>query len=221
VVDIFDEVSSDLRSERAARLLRRYGILLVLAALLVLAGVGAQQFFTWYQARQNAAAAGAYLTIEGQINAVGQNISNVQRVADAQALTSFAANAPAGYRTLARLRAAGLYADAGQLGTAEGLWDAVAQDSAADPMLREVANLLWAQHALGTAPDAAVASRLAPLTDEQNPFHGLAQETQALMFLEQGKTDQAKALFSQIASDPGAPEGVRNRAQGLLAKLNG
>jgi hypothetical protein len=59
------------------------------------------------------------------------------------------------------------------------------------------------------------------MTDEQNPFHGLAQETQALMFLEQGKTDQAKALFSQIASDPGAPEGVRNRAQGLLAKLNG
>jgi hypothetical protein len=28
-------------------------------------------------------------------------------------------------------------------------------------------------------------------------------------------------LFSQLAMDPAAPDGVRNRADGLLAKLNG
>jgi hypothetical protein len=49
----------------------------------------------------------------------------------------------------------------------------------------------------------------------------LAQETQALMFLDEGNTPQAKALLAPIAADPRAPEGVRNRADGLLAKLNG
>jgi len=221
VVDIFDEVSDDLRTERAARLLRRYGGLLILAAVLVLLGVAGQQAYAWYQARENAAAATKYLAIGESIDAAGTNITNDQRTAGAKALTDFAATAPAGYRALARLRAAALYSGAGQLPAAEALWDDVAADGAADPLFRQIADLLWAQHALGSAPDADVASHLSGLTATGNPLHGLAQETQALMYLHEGKTDQAKALLSQIAADPGAPDGVRNRADGLLAKLNG
>jgi hypothetical protein len=220
VVDIFDEISDDLRAERAAKLLRRYGALLVLAAVLVLLGVAGQQVWQNYQTRQNNIAATKYLAITDQIdNQAG--ITNAQRQADAQQLTGFAATAPAGYRTLARLRAAGLYADAGQTPQAEAVWDAVSADSSADILLRQLADLLWAQHALGTAPDIAVAARLQPLTDTENIWHGLARETQALLYLHVGKKDQAKALFSEIASDPSAPEGVRNRADGLLAQLNG
>jgi hypothetical protein len=221
VVDIFDEVTEDLRTERAIGLVRRYGGLVIAAAVLVLIGVGAQQGWNWYQGKQNEKAAGAYLAVVGPIDAAGGNFSNAQREAGAQALTRFAATAPAGYRTLADLRAAGLYADAGLDAQAEAAWNAVAQDSSADPLLRGLANLLWAQHALGHAPDAQVLARLSPLTGEQNPYHGLAQETQALLYLHEGKIDLAKALLSQIASDPAAPDGVRNRADGLLAKLNG
>ncbi len=221
VVDIFDEVSDDLRAERAARLLRRYAGLLIAAAVLVLLGVGGQQGWQWYQARQNAAAATAYIAITDKIDAQGQNIGAADAVADARALTDFAAAAPAGYRSLARLRAAGLLAEAGKTANAEALWDEVAADSGADVLVRGLANLLWAEHALGTAPDDAVAARLEPLTAPENPYHALAQETQALLYLDEGKTDAAKALFAQISDDPNAPEGVRNRAGGLLAKLNG
>jgi hypothetical protein len=221
VVDIFDEISDDLRAEQAAKLLRRYGALLLLAAVVVLLGVAGQQVWQNIQTRQNAAAATQFLAITGQIDGQGPGITNAQRDVYAQQLTGFAATAPAGYRTLARLRAAGLYADAGQTSNAEAAWDAVSTDSGADTMLRQLADLLWAQHALGTAPDVEVAARLQPLTGSENFWHGLAQETQALLYLHEGKTDQAKALFSQIASDPSAPEGVRNRADGLLAQLNG
>jgi hypothetical protein len=221
VVDIFDEISDDLRAEQAAKLLRRYGGLLLLGAVLVLIAVAGQQLWQNYQARQNQAAATKYLAITSQIDAQAANITNAQRQADAQQLSGFAAGAPAGYRTLARLRAAGLYADAGQTDQAEALWNAVSADSGAEILLRQLSDLLWAQHALGTAPDVAVAARLQPLTGSENIWHGLAQETQALLYLHQGKTGQAKALFSEIASDPSAPEGVRNRADGLLAQLNG
>ena len=221
MVDIFDEISDDLRAEQAAKLLRRYGALLLLAAILVLLGVGAQQVWQNHQMRQNTAAATKFLAITGQIDTQGPAITNGQRTAYAQQLTGFAATAPAGYRTLARLRAAGLYADAGQASNAEAAWNAVSADTGADIMLRQLADLLWAQHALGTAPDGQVAARLQPLTGTENFWHGLAQETQALLYLHEGKKDQAKALFGEIASDPTAPEGVRNRADGLLAQLNG
>jgi hypothetical protein len=221
VADIFDEISDDLRTERALGLLRRFGGIFIAAAVLVLLAVSGDQIWLAYQARQSEAAATKFLAITQPIDALGGGMTNPQRISSAESLANFAANAPAGYRALANLRAAGLYADAGQTGAAEALWNDVSADNAADPMLRQLADLLWAQHALGTAPDEAVAARLAPLTVPENNWHGLAQETQALLYLHEGKTDQAKALFSQIASDPSAPEGVRNRADGLLAQLNG
>jgi len=221
VVDIFDEVSDDLRAERAARLLRRYGGLLIIAAVAVLIGVGSQQAWTWYQTRQNQQAATAYIAITDKIAAQGATPTTAQAITDAESLTNFANTAPAGYRSIARLRAAGLLADAGQTADAETLWNQIAADDAADPLLRGLANLLWAQHALGAAPDDQVADRLQPLTAPENAYHALAQETQALLYLNEGKTDSAKALFSQLAADPTAPDGVRNRAGGLLAKLNG
>jgi hypothetical protein len=221
VVDIFDEISEELRSERAAALLRRYGGVLLAAALLVLLAVAGQQFWQSYQTRQNEAAATKFLALTDQVDTLGSNITNPQRISAAQGLAGFAASAPVGYRTLANLRAAGLYAAAGQTDAAEGLWNDISADPAADPLLRQLADLLWAQHALGSAPDTAVLARLAPLAVPENSWHGLAQETQALLYVHEGKMNQAKALFSQIASDPTAPEGVRNRADGLLAQLNG
>jgi hypothetical protein len=221
VVDIFDEVSEDLRNERAVALAKRYGGLLVAALLLVLAGVGGQQFQAWYQQKQNNKAATAYLALTKPLDDAGTGLSSAQALAGAKSLTDFAAGAPEGYRTLADLRAAALYANAGQATQAEGLWNNVADDTSADPLLRDLANLLWAQHALGNAPDGDVLARLQPLTADTNAYHGLARETQALIYLHEGKNDLAKALLAQIAADPGSPDGVRNRAEGLLAKLNG
>ncbi len=221
MVDIFDEISEDLRAERAVALLRRYGVLFIGAAILVLLAVAGQQVWLSYQSRQNNAAAAKFLAITEQVDALGATITDLQRIANAQALANFADTAPAGYRTLADLRAAGLYAAAGKVPQAEALWNNVSADTVADPLLRQLANLLWAQHGLGSAPNAQVEARLDPLTGSENIWHGLAQETQALLYLHEGMTDQAKALFSQIASDPTAPEGVRNRADGLLAQLNG
>lgn len=221
MVDIFDEVSEDLRTERAVKLAKRYGALLIAACIAVLIGVAAEQAYGWYQGKRDDKAAMAYLALSQPIDAADGTLTASQDEADAAKLTRFAAGAPEGYKTLANLRAAALYADAGQTAQAEELWNTIADDGAADTLLRDLASLLWAQHALGQAPDAAVLARLKPLTGEENAYHGLAQETQALVYLHEGKTDLAKALFEQIASDPGAPDGVRNVADGLLAKLNG
>ena len=221
MVDIFDEVSDDLRTERAITLARRYGGLLILLLVLVLIGVGAKQAYHWQQGQRNDKAATAFLALTAPINQAPSNLDNAQRLKVAQSLTDFAATAPEGYKTLANFRAAALYNDAGQPAQAEALWTGIGRDGNADPLLRDLANLLWAQHALGTAPDVDVLARLKPLAAMSNPYHGLAQETQALLYLHEGKTDLAKALLSQIASDQAVPEGVRNRANGLLAQLNG
>ena len=65
MADIFDEVSEDLRAERAKRLAVRYGGWVLAAALLIVAGVAGWQV---WQAREAArSAAGA----DGTRHAVG------------------------------------------------------------------------------------------------------------------------------------------------------
>jgi hypothetical protein len=221
VPDIFDEVAEDLRHDQAVTLAKRYGAWLIAACVAVLAGVGGQQGWQAYQARQADQAAVQYLALTSTLDQSDTPPPADQAAQAAQALNNFAASAPQGYKTLANLRAAALYANTGQTAQAEALWTGVAQDSAADPLLRDLATLLWAQHAVGTAPDADVLARLQPLTLDTNPYHALARETQALVYLHEGNEAQAKVLLTQIAGDPNTTDNLRNRAQALLASLNG
>ncbi|MDA8249963.1 MAG: tetratricopeptide repeat protein [Rhodospirillales bacterium] len=213
--DIFDEVDEDLRADRARALLKRYGGALVAAAVLVVAAAGAWRAWQWYDARQVAAIADIYLAAMQ----TADTQKGPGRVAAAAQFAQVAADGRSGYRALAQLREAGLKADAGDLAGASALWDRVAGDGAADPLLRDLASLQWAMHNVDSAEPATVAARLAPLTAATGPFHALAEETQAMLDLRQGKITAARTTLAGLAQDVTAPPGVRRRAQGLLARI--
>jgi hypothetical protein len=219
VVDIFDEVEEDLRAERAQRLLKRYGGVLVALCLAVIAAGAGWQFWKWRQAQQDAAAATAYMTDSSLADS--PNLSPATRSAAISAFDVLAANAPEGYRTLARLRDAALRADGGDIAGAAGMWDQVATDSSADPLLRDLASLLWAGRQIDTGDPALLKARLAPLAAPGNPWRPLAQEQLALLDLRQGHDDAAKTALQNLANDVTAPGGVRGRAGALLSRLSG
>jgi len=217
VSDIFDEVDEELRAERAKKLLQRYAGLIIGAAILLVAAVGAWKARQWYEARETARVADAYLAAMREADAAGAP----EHQAALAGFANVAAAGMPGYRTLARLRAAALKADAGDLPTALALWNDVAADGSADRLLRDLASLEWAQHQIDSGDPALVAARLAPLGAADNPWHALAQEAQAMLALRQGKTAEARDTLKRLAQDVTAPEGVRRRANGLLAELGG
>src|SRR5262249_30023577 len=100
-------------------------------------------------------------------------------------------------------------------------WDRVAGDASADPLLRDLASLLWAQHQIDTGDPALLEARLKALVTPENPWRALAEEQLALLDLRQGKADRAKATLPRPAGDASAPGGVEGRASGLLARLGG
>lgn len=215
VVDIFDEVEEDLRADRANALLRRYGPALVGAAVLVVAVVAGWRAWQWYEGRQTAKLAGEYIAAMR----LADDTKGSGRMQAVPGFLSVAQQAGPGYRSLARLRAAALKADAGDLPGAAALWDAVAADSGADPLLRDLATLQWAMHEVDSADPATVAARLEPLTAPENAWHALAQETMAMLDLRRGHPDAAKDKLKALAQDITAPQGVRQRAEGLLGRL--
>jgi len=220
VVDIFDEVNEELRAEKAKQMLRRYGGLIVGACVLVVAGVAGWQGWQYWRTRQDIAAATAYLASLSRIEGVPV-LSDDRRQ---QALTGFEAltrDAPDGYRTLARLQAAALKADTGDLTGATALWDQVAADAAADPLLRDLASLLWASRQIDTGDPSLLESRLRPLIAPGNAWRTLAREQLALLLIRQDKRDDAKAELSKLTEDTTAPAGVRLRSRALLDRLGG
>lgn len=223
MVDIFDEVAEDLRAERTKALLMRYGGVLIAAAILVVAGVGAWKGWQWYRARQTATAATSFLQAMREADAVGpgHHLSNAAQTAALAGFARAGAIDGEGYRTLSRLRQAALQAEAGNLGAAAQLWDQVAGDASADPLLRGLASLLWVQHQLDAGDPAVIEARLKPLTVPGDTWRPLALEQQALLDLRTGAKDKARATLKQLSTDVTTPSGVRGRAGLLLAEIGG
>jgi hypothetical protein len=222
VVDIFDEVEEELRAERAQQLLKRYGGLIVAAALVVIGAAAGWQGWHWYQARRDAAAAMEYVTAMNLGDAAtSAGTSAASRTAAVAAFANVASSAPMGYATLAQLQEAALKADAGDVQGAATLWDQVAADQSADPLLRDLASLLWAQRLLDKADPGQLESRLKALATPGNPWRTLAQEQLALLDLRLGKRDEAKIALTRLAADATAPNGVRERASVLVGRLGG
>jgi hypothetical protein len=208
VVDIFDEVEEDLRAERAEKLLKKYGGLIIAMAVAVIAAAAGWQMWNRYQHQQDAAAAARFVAAQG--GASGLPI-----------LDQLAASGPDGYKTLARLRAAALKADAGDLQGAESLWDAVAADSGADQLLRDFASLMATSRDLDHGDPSQLEARLKPLANPTNAWSSLAREQLAMLDLRQGKVEDARKTLRALSIDIGAPSGLRNRASALLTGLGG
>lgn len=212
--DIFDEVEEDLRAERMKRLLARYGGLLTGFMLLVVGGVAGWQGWRWYEDRGAAAAAGAFLAAADAASAEGADLK-----AAADRFAGVSAEAPPGYRILARLREAALRAEAGDGPGAVALYDRIATDAAVEPMYRELATTLWALHALDTGDAGMIEARLAPLA--AGPWRATVQEIRALAAVKRGATEEARRSLTALVSDAQAPQALRERASRLLAGLGG
>lgn len=205
--DIFDEVEEDLRAERAARLWKRLGAPAFVLLLVALAGVGGWQGWQWYQTRQRDAAATAFMAVHKATEQQGADLA-----AMATRFQGLVADAPEGYRTIARLRAAALKAESGDRDAALALYDQVANDSAADPLYRGLASLMWVLRSMDTAEPATLLARVAPLAQPGQPWSASARELQGLIELKAGQSEAAKRTLEALANDAAVPQSIRERA---------
>lgn len=210
MADVFQEVEEDLRRERYAALWKRYGRVVIAAAVLIVAGTAGHVGWREYSRaqREDESQRFTVATAEGQDDAARQ------------ALTDLATDAGAGYRTLARLRRAESLAAAGDHAAAATVYDEVVDDGAADRQLRDLARLLSAQQRMASGDlGEAFSERLAPLLKETNPWRFSARELRGAAALQGGDAATARREFTALSDDLSAPRGVRARAAEILAFL--
>ncbi len=212
--DIFQEIDEDLRRDRLTQLWKRYGNYVIAAAALIVLGTVGIVGWREYSERRNLAQAQSFLQ--------AMELAESGDTAGAKAaFAKLAEEGAAGYATLARLQEAALAAKSGDTAGALKLYDGIAADSRADQSFRDLAVILIAQHTIDTADPAQLTERLAPLTQQKNPWRHSALEMQALLAKRAGDAAKAKELYTKLADDLSAPQGLRARAAEMLAIFGG
>lgn len=203
---LMTEIEDDLRGEELAKLWKQYGNIIIAVVTVVIATV-----IGWQVWRQNVESARKELALqyEAATNLVAEgNFEN--------ALTGYAAVAEKkgeGYAALAQLQKAALAKERGDLPGALAAYQALASDSKADPIFRDLATVLRALHGLDTENALQLEASLKPLLDPSNAFSHTARELTVLLASKQGDNARALKIAEDLVSDSTTPAGIRQRAE--------
>ena len=212
MADIFHEVDEEVRREQLKKLWDRYSIYLIALAVLIVAGIGAWRGYEYWVAKKAAAAGAAF--------EAAMTLSDQAKYAEAEAaFAKVAADAPPGYRALARMRAAGALA---QVKPADAVkaYDELSADASLGPTLQDLAAVRAGMLLVDTAPLADMRQRLDPLAEPARSFRHTARELLALSAWRNQDLDAARRYLDMIATDAETPSGTRARAEvlsGLIA----
>ncbi len=214
MADIFREVDEDIRHARYHKLWRRYRWWLLGIVVALIVAVAAFVIIKEQNERVRRDEGIQFAAALGELEAGRPKSAAV-------AFKALADNTDSGYLALARLRAADALAEAGDMTGAVAIYDELAADGRAGLLYRELAALLAAERLLDRASTEELMQRLAPLVSGSGPWRPMAAELTALAHMRAGSRDAAREIFADLRDDRGAPNGVRSRAEELLASLGG
>jgi hypothetical protein len=208
MTDIFQEVSEDVRRERAQKLWAKYGNYVVAAAAAIVLGVAGYVAYQHYL-QQQADAEGARFQ-----SAIA--LSQAGKTSDAAAtLNALTKDGNAGYQTLSRFR---LAAETATDNVADGIkaYDAIAADGAVDPTLQALAKIRAGYLMLDTASYADIAATIEPLAAAGQPWRHSAREILGLAAWKAKDMTTAAKWFQAAITDKDVPAGLRQRADVML-----
>ena len=211
MADIFHEVDEEVRRERLQKLWDRYSIYIIGLAILIVAAIGAWRGYEYWEAKKAAAAGAAFES--------ALSLRDAGKHAEAEAaFAKVATEAPAGYRTLARLRAA---AELAQLKPTDAVkaYDDLAADSSLGPVLQDLVALRAAMLTVDTAPLSEMQRRLDSVAEPGRAFRHNARELLALSAWRNHDVTAARRYIDMIATDAETPPGTRARADVLSALI--
>jgi len=206
------EVDDAVRQDSLVTFMRKYGKPVGAAVVLFLAVLGG---WLWWDARQESA---MERESEALISAIDQWDSGNLDEADNR-LTDLAENGGPGAKAAAQMLRAGIAAQRGCDQEAINGFEAVAADTSLPENYRNLATIRSVALQYDSMAPAQVIERLKPLAVPGNPWFGSAAEMVAMAHLEQGKTELAGSLFTQLAADEKAPQSLRSRARQMAGLL--
>ena len=209
--ELFDEVDEEVRREQLKKLWDRYSVYIVAAALLIVAAVGGWRGYQYFEEKRAAEAGDAFNK--------AVELSEQGKHSEAEtAFTDLAAKAPAGYRMLARFRAAAEAATREPQAGAK-MFDELAADASIGAEQQALARIRAAGLLVDSASYADMLRRLEPDAAAGQTFRHSARELLALSAFRANDSTATRQWLDQLELDAETPPSMRSRAEALQALL--
>lgn len=212
MVDVFDQVEEELRSDRYKRLARTW--LPVVGGVLLLALIAALAWWGW-QTMETSKADKASIAYQRGLESLEAN----NLVGADAAFTQAANEGNAAYKALALQHRAGIAVQQNRIPAAVELFDEAAGASG-DPLLRDPAVYKAVMVLMDTASLEDLQARLEPLTEEGRPFRAFAREALAMAQLQHGKTAEARSTLVVLKNSLDTPREISQRAELAISAID-
>ena len=209
--ELFNEVDEDLRREQLRKIWEKYSLLIIAVAVLIVVGVGGWRGYSYLEAKKAAEAGAAFDR--------AAELADQSKHAEAEAaFTKIAADAPAGYRTLARLRAAAEAASRDPQAAVK-MYDEIIGDRSVAGSEQDLARIRAASLLLETSAYEALLPRLEPATATTSTYRHTARELLALSAWKANNAVATRQWLDMMSNDAETPSSLRTRAEALQALL--
>ncbi|HSG34335.1 MAG TPA: hypothetical protein VLA37_07350, partial [Sphingomonadaceae bacterium] len=169
----------------------------------------------WWSERQEARLEEASETLVLAI----EDITRGQPDSAYSALGPLAESGNDGARIVALMTRAGIAVESNRLEEAANIYAQVSADEGAPPLYRDLAIIREVTLRYDELGPDEVEARLKPLAVPGAPWFGSAGELLGHAYLDQGKDEQAGALFRTIATDENVPQSVRFRVRQMAGSM--
>lgn len=213
--DIFDEVSADLRRDRATQTWERYGRYVIATGVAIVVLVALIIGYQSYKTAQEEAASERF-------DALNEALSNVTSYAQRHELNkSFIDAEGDGYQALAMMQAGFDAAENGDTETALALFDELTTRGALPISVRDFNRLQAGIVLLNTGASIEdIEARLGRLLVEGNNLRPSAREVLALAHMQKDGLLDARRLFGEQLADPMVNNLSRERARIMMSIVN-
>ena len=201
-----DEVSEELRRDKAIYYLRKYGWIALLAVALIVGGTA------WNEWRKASAQASAEAFGEAVLTALDNNDS------DARIAALGEIDATGAQQGVLQLLRAGELLETDRAAALDA-FQAAAEDASLPDAYRQLAALKRIMAGAGTLPLAERQTVVAGLAQAGQPFRPLALEQSALLALEAGEAERAIDILQDLLAQSDVSEALRQRITQLLIGL--
>lgn len=212
MVDVFDQVEEELRSDRYKRLARTW--LPVIGGVLLVALIAALSWWGW-QKMETSKADKASIAFQRGLDSLEAN----NPVGADAAFTQAANEGNAAYKALALNHRAGIAVRQNRIPEAVELFDEAAGASR-DPILRDSAALKAVLLLTDTASLEDLQARLEPLMKEGRPYRAFAREALAMAQLQNGKTAEARQTLVILKNSLDTPREISQRAELAISAID-
>lgn len=213
MADIFHEVEEDLRRDQAAAIWKKYGNLIIGAALVLVLAVAGHWGWKEYSIRKQLQASADFLGAAATSDLAQREAALAKVVADGGV-----------YGVLARFRLAETAVEAGDKAKARGILGEIASDASTDPALAGLARIQAALLDLEAGKTDAAADLVKDMTVEGHAYRLAALEVTGLAALAGGDKAKAKTTFEELkkaaaADDVSGGASFGHRADQVLDQL--